>query len=199
MTTSPLTSPMANQVPNAIKRKRVLLLDDSSAKRELRAEAMRKLGVDVDCAVDLNEARSWWGVDHYNLVLIHMQNTDGHLNNFCDELRAASPAVRLAFLVGKPEYLAQSPNSVAEPQADGMEESSCGSEAELTEDGNKALLTCGIMAASRKTAQVRSVSVARTMALRNRPAPPRDLEIRTSKRSEVSLQLRPEAQKRELL
>jgi CheY-like chemotaxis protein len=194
-----LAAPIATEVPNAIKRKRVLLLDDSPAKRELRAEAMRKLGVDVDCAVDLNEARSWWRVDHYNLVLINMQNTEGHLEVFCDELRTASPAVRLAFLVGKPEYLAHSPNSVAGPQSDDTEESSCSSQAELTEDGNKKLVTCGIMAASRKIAQVRSVSVARTMALRNRPTPPRDLEVRTSRRSEVSMQLRSEAQKTELL
>ena len=33
------------------------------AKRELRAEAMRRLGMDVDCACDISEARSWWRAD----------------------------------------------------------------------------------------------------------------------------------------
>ncbi len=200
MTTSP--TPLANpsQVPSPIKRKRVLLLDDSSAKRELRADAMRKLGVDVDCAADLNEARSWWRADLYNLVLINMEDTDGHVGTFCDELRAASPAPQLAFLVGKPEYLAHSPSSTAlsaDLQND-MEFPESPSETESIKDA-KPLLRWGIMAASRKISAVRSVSVARTMALRNRPTPPRDLEVRTSRRTEIAAQLRSELQKKELL
>ena len=47
MTTSFMTLPISSPIPGPSKRKRVLLLDDSTAKRELRAEAMRKLGVDV--------------------------------------------------------------------------------------------------------------------------------------------------------
>ena len=79
MTTSFMTLPISSPIPGPSKRKRVLLLDDSTAKRELRAEAMRKLGVDVDCAADLSEARSWWRVDLYNLVLINMVGSDDHL------------------------------------------------------------------------------------------------------------------------
>ena len=52
----------------AIKKKRVLLIDTSSRKRELRAEIMRKLGIEVDCAADIAEARSWWRADLYNLI-----------------------------------------------------------------------------------------------------------------------------------
>jgi hypothetical protein len=45
------------QLPRPTRKKRVLLVDTSTAKRDLRAEAMRKLGMDVDCACDIDEAR----------------------------------------------------------------------------------------------------------------------------------------------
>ena len=38
---------------------------------------MRKLGIEVDCAADIAEARSWWRADLYNLVLINMENEIG--------------------------------------------------------------------------------------------------------------------------
>lgn len=201
MTTSFLTLPLSSPIPGPIKRKRVLLLDDSTAKRELRAEAMRKLGVDVDCAADLSEARSWWRVDLYNLVLINMASSDGHLETFCDEIRAASPSPQLAFFVGKPEYFAHAPNRTdvaagaleTEALPDGVPETA-------PKNGDRrAALQWGIMAASRRISAVRSVSVARSMAMRNRPTPPRDLEVRASKRAEVMTQLASELQKKELL
>jgi len=52
-------------------------LGASHAKRELRAEVMRKLGVDVDCAADIAEARSWWRAALYDLVLINMEKGQG--------------------------------------------------------------------------------------------------------------------------
>ena len=53
------------------KKKRVLLLDTSQTKRDLRADVMRKLGIEVDCAADVVEARCWWRADLYNLVSIN--------------------------------------------------------------------------------------------------------------------------------
>ena len=44
----------------AAKKKRVLLFDTSQTKRDLRADEMRKLGIEVDCAADVIEARYWW-------------------------------------------------------------------------------------------------------------------------------------------
>ena len=41
----------------AVARKRVLLVDSYATKRDLRSKIMRKLGVDVDCAADITEAR----------------------------------------------------------------------------------------------------------------------------------------------
>ena len=68
--TTPLISPQLADAAAAgsLKKKRVLLIDGSSTKRELRAETMRKLGMDVDCAADISEARSWWRAALYNLV-----------------------------------------------------------------------------------------------------------------------------------
>ena len=46
--------PAATASPIA-KKKRVLLVDTSRTKRDLRSETMRKLGMDVDCAGDVAE------------------------------------------------------------------------------------------------------------------------------------------------
>ena len=48
--------PLSVNVPVVDKKKKVLLVDASSRKRDLRAEVMRKLGMDVDCAADIDEA-----------------------------------------------------------------------------------------------------------------------------------------------
>jgi hypothetical protein len=53
-------------------------------------------------------------------------------------------------------------------------------------------LPWGILEASRRISAVRSASVARSQAIRNRPTPPRDLEARFSKRAEAESQLLPE-------
>ncbi len=70
MTTPVVALPLS--IPEAIpaKKKRVLLLDTSQTKRDLRADMMRQLGIEVDCAADVLEARCWWRADLYNLVLI---------------------------------------------------------------------------------------------------------------------------------
>ena len=109
MTTTAFTPPLAPPIPGGPKKKRVLLVDTSTAKRELRAEVMRKMGMDVDCAADISEARSWWRADLYDLVLINVDKGAGHRDKFCDDIRSATPSQHLAFLVGKPEYLANVP------------------------------------------------------------------------------------------
>src|SRR5579864_9095916 len=110
MTTTMFTPPSAAPIPGGAKKKRVLLVDTSTPKRELRAEVMRKLGMDVDCAADIPEARSWWRADLYDLVLINVDKQGGHRDRFCEDVRSVTPPQALAFLVGKPEYLADSPN-----------------------------------------------------------------------------------------
>src|SRR5439155_26201622 len=111
MTTLMLALPLSNPIRGPVKKRRVLLVDTSPSKRELRAETMRRLGMDVDCAADICEARSWWRADLYNLVLSNMVNEQGHRDKFCDDVRSATPPHQLAFLVCKPEYLADLTNT----------------------------------------------------------------------------------------
>jgi hypothetical protein len=40
-----------------------------------------------------------------------MEKGRAQCDRFCDDLRSASPPQRLAFLVGRPEYLVDSPNT----------------------------------------------------------------------------------------
>ncbi|HLW83920.1 MAG TPA: response regulator [Candidatus Sulfotelmatobacter sp.] len=185
MTTSLLAASLLDPVANVLKKKRVLLVDASPATRDLRAETMRKLGVDVDCAADISEARSWWRASLYNLVLMNVENDLGHRDRFCEDVRNATPPQSLAFLVGGPDFLAHLPVADDEP--------SVRRNGDYTNTGDvKAAMAAnisgdlgqrwGILEASRRISAVRSLSHARTKARQDRPAPPRDSEIRLSKR-----------------
>lgn len=199
MTAPMIASPIAEAIPNPLKKKRVLLVDMSAAKRDLRADTMRKLGMDVDCAADINEARSWWRADLYNLVLINAENELGYRDKFCEDVRGATPPQQLAFLVGEPEYLADSPNADGVPpvQKDDDQERWGDVKAALAADIPGSPLRWGIMEASRRISAVRSLSHARSRALRDRPTPVRDLETRQSKRAAAWSQMLPELQKNE--
>src|SRR5262245_5052757 len=173
---------LSTPIPARDKKKRVLLVDTSQATRELRAEVMRRLGVDVDCAADIAEARSWWRADLYDLVLINIERLHGHRDKFCDDIRSATPPQRLAFLVGKPDYLADSPNVYEESTLQKAEE-------HIVDDLKVAFEAShgdftqrwGLLEASRRISAVRSSSIARTQAMRALPAPPRDSDGRPSK------------------
>ena len=177
----PPASLLSAPIPGVVKKKRVLLVDTSQAKRELRAEVMRKLGMDVDCAADVDEARSWWRADFYDLVLINMEQSREDRDKFCDDIRSARPPQRLAFLVGGPEYLAASPNE--ESLVQDVDDQIMGDlRVALAERGDLSQ-RWGILEASRRISAVRSTSLARTQAMRALPAPPRDSEGRPSKRN----------------
>jgi CheY-like chemotaxis protein len=133
---SPLLSlPVSAPIPDAVKKKRVLLIDTSHAKRDLRAEVLRKLGIDVDSAADIVEARVWWKPALYDLVLINMEKGRGQRDKFCDDVRSATPPQRLAFLVGQPEYLADSPDANEELLTEnGDQQATIGAESILAGD-----------------------------------------------------------------
>jgi hypothetical protein len=201
MTAPIFASPASDALPSPLKKKRILLVDVSPTKRDMRAEVMRKLGMDVDCAADISEARSWWRADLYNLVLIHAGNELGHRDKFCEDMRSATPPQQLAFLVGKPGYLADSPNGDQEysiPRGDHQalpEEARAALSADISEGVPQ---RWGILEASRKISAVRSASAARSKAIRERPVPPRDLERRESKRAAAWSQVLPELQREEM-
>ena len=172
----PLLVPLST--PGEVRKKRVLLVDTSHPKRELRAEVMRKLGMDVDCAADIAEARSWWRADLYDLVLINMEKGRGHRDRFCDDLRGAVPSQRMAFLVGSPVYLADAPNADDGIFVEGDDRPALMSDVKAALAATLGGLTqrWGILEASRRISAVRSACSARTQAMRDRPAPPRDSE-----------------------
>ena len=95
----------------APKKKRVLLIDACVTKRDLRAGVMRRLGIEVDCAADISEARSLWRADSYGLVLLNIGGEEGVRDVFCAEIKGAKPPQKVAFLVGRPEFLSDAPQS----------------------------------------------------------------------------------------
>ena len=185
MSTPLVGLPLATGLPGKLKNKRVLLVDTSATKRDLRAESLRKLGLEVDCAADISEARSWWRADLYSLVLIDMASGLGHRDKFCDDMRRATPPQQISFLVGKPGYLADA------PKADEMPKFPKSGDQSVREDIRTALAPdllgeesqrWGILEASRRISAVRSLSHARSKASHEQPAPPREYETRESKR-----------------
>jgi len=182
MNTPLLPLPISAPIPDAVKKKRVLLIDTSHAKRDLRAEVLRKLGIDVDSAADIVEARVWWKPALYDLVLINMEKGRGQRDKFCDDVRSATPPQRLAFLIGQPEYLADSPNANEELLAEnGDEEAAIDANRIVATDVGDTTQRWGILEASRRISAVRSASIARTQAMRGLPPPPRDAEGRPAK------------------
>jgi len=172
----PPALPSSPDIPRLAKKKRVLLVDTSEPKRELRAEVMRKLGMDVDCAADIREARSWWRAALYDLVLVNMEKGLGHRDRFCDEVRTANPPQRLAFLVGQPEYLAGSPHGDQELPVENCDDHHVGDWKAAFAARGDLVQHWGILEASRRIFAVRSASVSRTRAMQTLSAPPQDSE-----------------------
>ena len=189
MNTPLLPLPLPAPILDPVKRKRVLLIDSSHAKRDLRAEVMRKLGMDVDIAADITEASIWWKPALYDLVLIHMEKGHGQRDKFCDQVRSASPPQRLAFLVGCPEYLSDSPNVDQESAMKSGDEAVAIATAKSISavDSRDPARRWGILEASRQISVVRSALIARTHAMRSMPPPVRDLEGRTTKPGATAL------------
>jgi hypothetical protein len=89
------------------------LLDRAGPRRDLRAKVIRKLGAEVDCANDTTSARSLWRPDSYDLVLVGLRDEIELVAKFCTELSGTLRPQRIAFLVGKPDYLANVPSTDA--------------------------------------------------------------------------------------
>lgn len=186
---TPLPLALPVPIPDVVKKKRVLLIDTSHAKRDLRAEALRKRGMYVDIAADIAEARSWWRPALYDLVLINMEKGRGQRDKLCDDMRGAKPPQRLAFLVGQPAYLSDLPGpDQGVTMESGDEQVASGSAKDsFSAEAGDSTQRWGILEASRRISAVRSASVARSKAMRALPPPPRDSELRPSKPRPSSL------------
>ena len=175
MTTIPVTAlPLPTMASIPAKKKRVLLLDTSQTKRDLRADVMRKLGIEVDCAADVLEARCWWRADLYNLVLINAASEPENRDKFCSDIRNATPPQLIAFFVGRPEYLSAAPHSdsnPAEADADAIHKEMVA--ALLAQSSQNGSQRWGILEACKRISSVRSVSEARSRAIRETPRPSR--------------------------
>ena len=197
MTSSGLNLAAAQALSAPEKKKRVLLIDTSRAQRDMRGETMRRLGMEVDCAADISEARCWWRPDLYDLVLFHVESELPHMYKFWDDIRSATPSQQIAFLVGKPEYLAASPNGHAatsetpEPLPQPAPPVATGNSRGVPE-------YWGILEACRRISAVRSLSDARTRALRDRPLPRRDSATPESKRMAAELEITAEVPREEM-
>ncbi|MFZ0758309.1 MAG: hypothetical protein WAM69_00050 [Candidatus Sulfotelmatobacter sp.] len=173
MTTPVIALPLLNPAGPG-KKKRVLLLDTSQTKRDLRAEVMRKLGIDVDCAADVMEARVWWRADLYNLVLINAAEETESRDKLCTDMRSANPPQRIAFLVGGPDYLAAAPHfDVAPADAEDVLRKEMVAALLAQASENSPPQRWGILEACRRISSVRSVSEARSRAIREAPRPSR--------------------------
>jgi hypothetical protein len=162
--------PLLNSDSGPEKKKRVLLLDTSQTKRDLRADVMRKLGIEVDCAADVIEARCWWRADLYNLVLINVSGETDSRDKFCLDIRSATPPQRIAFFVGGPKYLSASPQGNDVHVGEIPLTSEIVSALQASEGSSQ---RWGILEACRLISSVRSVSEARSRALRETPRPSR--------------------------
>ena len=175
MTTPIIALPFSTPDGSPAKKKRVLLLDTSQTKRDLRADVMRKLGIEVDCAADVLEARCWWRADLYNLVLINVAGETDSRDKFCTDLRSATPPKKIAFFVGGPEYLAAAPHSDQAPEeadADALHKEMVAALLAQTSDSSSHQ-RWGILEACRRISSVRSVSEARSRVIRETPRPSR--------------------------
>ena len=143
-------------------------------KRDLRADVMRKLGIEVDCAADVIEARCWWRADLYNLILINATGEAESRDKFCTEIRGANPNQRIAFFVGGPEYLAATPHSDAAPSGtDAVAVHKDMLAALLVRGSANSSQRWGILEACKRISSVRSVSEARARVIRETPRPSR--------------------------
>jgi hypothetical protein len=175
MTLPVIAMPLSNPDASPAQKKRILLLDTSQTKRDLRADVMRKLGIEVDCAADVIEARCWWRADLYNLVLINVAGETDSRDKFCMDIRGANPPQRIAFFVGGPKYLSIVPHSDESPVPADEEVLNRALVAALLAQSaeNASRQRWGILEACKKISSVRSVSEARSRAIREKPRPSR--------------------------
>lgn len=113
----------SNLVDKTVQLKRcVLLMDTNPERRTLRKKIMAMHGVEMIGASDLEEAALVWHPDRYDMVLIDIRRDYHGALALRDEIKKDSPDQIVAFLIGRPGFVAlqPSPGSYV-PEAHGME------------------------------------------------------------------------------
>ena len=97
--------------PPAIGRspKRVLLVDADETSQERRAAILRKCGIEVTCADDIEHARLLWQADSFHLVMIDTTNATDSAVAFQESIKEQCPKQLVKFFVGRPGLLSDSP------------------------------------------------------------------------------------------
>ena len=89
--------------------KRALLVIGNALRRKLRARAFREAGIEVVCAEHIGEARELWHPAVFDLVVIDTKLHNQDATSLCAVIRAEAPKQRIAWFVGKPDYLSATP------------------------------------------------------------------------------------------
>lgn len=94
-------------------RRAVLLIDAQTAKRLLRTTILTRLGMQVSCA-GREEGLRLSQRNLYNLVLVGLQHDPAAALGLGAQIRAGRPEQRVAYLVGRPAFLADAPDFAGE-------------------------------------------------------------------------------------
>ena len=84
----------------------ILLVDNDSSMRNLRAVMLSTHGYDVDSASNSVEAQSAWEVTRPDLVLVAFSRYSAGTLEFLEGIKRVSPRQRVAFLNGESLHLA---------------------------------------------------------------------------------------------
>ncbi len=84
----------------------ILLVDDDSMMRNLRAAMLSTHGYDVNSACSSAEAQSAWEVTRPDLVLVAFSRYSAGTLEFLEGIKRVSPHQRVAFLNGESLHLA---------------------------------------------------------------------------------------------
>jgi len=104
-----------SDVANVSLNRKVLLFDLEHRRREIRAANLRMRGLDVLCARNVKELRDYWHVQTFRLVLLDASECPEAVI-FSAEVRSDDPRQKLAFFVGKPNYLAFLPSTTIDDE-----------------------------------------------------------------------------------
>ena len=86
--------------------RKVLLIDSFERTRDVRAIFLRHHGVEVEVAVELKEARSFFQSKRFDLVLLDVRRyLPGEALDFCRLVKDIDPDQQIAFLLGPPRYV----------------------------------------------------------------------------------------------
>ena len=158
-------------------RRAVLLVDVHTAKRLLRTAILTRLGMQVSCA-GAEEGLRLSKRNPYSLVLVGLQHDPAAALAFGAQIRAGRPGQRVAYLVGKPVFLADAPDFAGELAGSAPMPTDQSYEQLLAQACQPASERTGILAAAWRIASLKALKDPRHLSTpAARPAPERRREF----------------------